>query len=43
MQAPGAPGGLQAAIGAHAKDTPLGEQLYVPAHIKNNHDVLSFK
>ena len=43
MQAPGPPGGPQAAIGSHAKDTPLGEQLYVPAHIKNNFDVLSFK
>lgn len=42
MQAPGQPG-LPMAAGAHAKDLPLGEQLYVPLNIKNNFDVMNFK
>lgn len=40
MQASGQPA-LPAAL--HSRDVPLGEQLYVAAHIKNNHDVLNFK
>lgn len=41
MQAPGGP--APPALGTHRKDAPLGEQLVLPAHIRNNHDVMTFK